>query len=452
MWYTVRAGDSLYSIALRNNTTVESIMRLNNLQSTSLYIGQRLRIPLYSETVVTVDVANVRAGPSTNSPVITTMVRGAKFPVTATSPGWYRVRLHNGRNGWISNTVSRLNVYDGSKPIIGVIGFYTLEEGPALPGSYRSFVDNLDVQTETGLFMWRISAANPTTIEKFGQFTDQEVNTLVAIAHRSNLKIMPIVHNLLYRPGGTTLAKNVVRELVSQPQNRAAFAANILRLIQTYNFDGVIIDIEDVYTEDSRNLTLLFEETSRRVRAQGYTFAASIPARVSDEPFNPFSDPFEYAPLGRALDQFIVMLYNEHGWPGSGPGPVVSIGWMERVLRYTMSRMDKSKIFAAVSVFGFDFNLTTGRNTYVTYGMAMDLARRYNREVIFDAETQTPMFAYTDAQGNRHEVWFENRASIQAKVNLAWQLGIGGIALWRMGLEDPAVWTMLRTDVVVKRL
>jgi len=108
--------------------------------------------------------------------------------------------------------------------------------------------------------------------------------------------------------------------------------------------------------------------------------------------------------IGRAVDEFVVMLYNEFGWPGSPPGPAVTIGWMERVLRYTMSKMPRDKIMAAVSVFGFDFNLTTGRNTYVTYQSAINLARRYNSEIIFNEERQTPMFTYRDAQGNQHEV------------------------------------------------
>jgi len=88
---------------------------------------------------------------------------------------------------------------------------------------------------------------------------------------------------------------------------------------------------------------------------------------------------------------------------------------MERVLRYTMSKMPRDKIMAAVSVFGFDFNLTTGRNTYVTYQSAINLARRYNSEIIFNEERQTPMFTYRDAQGNQHEVWFEDARSLRSK-------------------------------------
>ena len=60
---------------------------------------------------------------------------------------------------------------------------------------------------------------------------------------------------------------------------------------------------------------------------------------VSDEPFNPFSDLFDSEIIGGAVDEFIVMLYNEYGWPGSPPGPPVSIPWMQRVLTYTKTKM-----------------------------------------------------------------------------------------------------------------
>ncbi len=43
--YTVKKGDSLYSIAKKYNTTVNDIVNLNYLKSTNLSIGQVLRIP-----------------------------------------------------------------------------------------------------------------------------------------------------------------------------------------------------------------------------------------------------------------------------------------------------------------------------------------------------------------------------------------------------------------------
>ena len=42
--HTVKKGDSLYSIAIKNGTTVDSIKELNNLENNNLQIGQELRL------------------------------------------------------------------------------------------------------------------------------------------------------------------------------------------------------------------------------------------------------------------------------------------------------------------------------------------------------------------------------------------------------------------------
>lgn len=451
--YTVQPGDTLFKIARQYNTLVESITVLNRLTSPNLDVGQRLVIPQYTEAIVNVGRANVRSGPGVSNTVIATLSSGSKLPVTEATRDWFRVTLHNGNPGWISRNLVNFRTYDGSKPIQDIIGYYTLSEGPALPGSFRSFADNTSRLTEVPLFMYRFDRNNPTSIEKFGDFPDSDVEMLVSIAHRNNIMMLPVIHNLLYESGGQDVSRQVVKAMVATQESRATAISNIVALIDRFGFDGVNIDIEDVFMEDSRRLSMFYVELSRAMKSRGYFLSASVPSRIRDyPPFNPFSDPFDYATIGAAVDQFIVMLYNEHGWPGSGPGPVVSSGWMTKVISYTLTKMPASKVAAAISVFGFDFNLTTGRNTYVTYAAAADLAKRYNKTVIFDQDTLTPMFDYTDEQGNKHEVWFENADSIIAKIRLAWQMGISGVALWRLGMEDPALWPRISSDIVVRRI
>lgn len=451
--YTVQSGDSLYKIAQQYNTLVESIVVLNRLQSTNIDVGQRLVIPQYTEAVVNVGRANIRSGPGTNYNVIQTVTSSARLPVIGTARDWLRVSLHNGNTGWISRNLVNFRTYDGSKPISVIVGFYTLEEGPTLPGSFRSFVDNASQISVLPLFMYRFDQQNPSSIEKFGQFTDSEVEMLISVAHRNNIMIMPVIHNLLYGEGGQEASRQVVSAMLATPQSRSTAISNIIALIDRFGFDGVNIDIEDVYIEDSGRLSQFYTELGRAMRERGYFLSASIPARIRDyPPFNPFSDPFDYGVIGAAVDQFVVMLYNEHGWPGSGPGPVVSSGWMNKVIAYTLTKMPAEKVVAAISVFGFDFNLDTGLNTYVSYELAVERAERYNANIIFDQDTLTPMFSYTDEQGNRHEVWFENADSIIAKTTLAWQQGISGVALWRLGMEDPGVWPRIESEIVVRRI
>ena len=51
-FYVVKKGDSLYSIALNNNTTIDEIKRLNNLSNNLINIGQKLILPESNKYVV----------------------------------------------------------------------------------------------------------------------------------------------------------------------------------------------------------------------------------------------------------------------------------------------------------------------------------------------------------------------------------------------------------------
>ncbi len=113
--------------------------------------------------------------------------------------------------------------------------------------------------------------------------------------------------------------------------------------------------------------------------------------------------------------------------------------------------MPSNKVFSDVSVFGFDFNLTTGDAKYVTYDIAIGIAQKYGSQIIFDEKTQTPMFSYTAENGNKHEVWFEDSRSIKSKIDLAYSMKTDGVAFWRLGLEDKNIWKMINDEAVVKR-
>ncbi|MDI6833716.1 MAG: LysM peptidoglycan-binding domain-containing protein, partial [Bacteroidales bacterium] len=43
--HVVKSGETLSSIANKYNTTVDAIKKANNLKSTKIYVGQKLKIP-----------------------------------------------------------------------------------------------------------------------------------------------------------------------------------------------------------------------------------------------------------------------------------------------------------------------------------------------------------------------------------------------------------------------
>ncbi|TDQ38271.1 LysM peptidoglycan-binding domain-containing protein [Aureibacillus halotolerans] len=448
--YTVQAGDTLFSLADKFQTTVASFEALNNVNVGELQVGQVLQIPGYT-AAMTIGQAQIYDRPSTKGRVLLRPVTGARFTVTGSGDGWLKVRLFDGREGWLTEGQSRLEVSTRDDKPLALLGYFTEDEGPGLPGSEASFLAHANDLQDVSLFYYQIRFENPTTLGKFGEFTDEALRTLVAQAHARNVRVLAVVHNLLYMEGPATISKDVVKELVSSSANRQALIANILNLIRQFNFDGIDLDVEEVYEEDREGLSQFIIELGNALHQEGYFFSVAVPSKTSAEDPSAFAKPFDYAVIGGAADQVIIMLYNEHGWPGSGPGPVVSIGRMEQALTYAASLIPANKILGAVSVFGFDFNLETGKARYLTYAGAIETANQFGATIQFDEESQTPFYTYTAENGQDHEVWFENERSIIAKARLAQTLGVNGLALWRLGMEDPAIWPGLEEQFTLRK-
>ncbi|HTV75439.1 MAG TPA: LysM peptidoglycan-binding domain-containing protein, partial [Candidatus Baltobacteraceae bacterium] len=68
--YTVKSGDTLTRIAKANGTTVKAIESENNLTTTKIKVGQKLKIPASAETAAPAP-APAPAAPVMPAPVVT---------------------------------------------------------------------------------------------------------------------------------------------------------------------------------------------------------------------------------------------------------------------------------------------------------------------------------------------------------------------------------------------
>jgi spore germination protein YaaH len=95
-----------------------------------------------------------------------------------------------------------------------------------------------------------------------------------------------------------------------------------------------------------------------------------------------------------------------------------------------------------VPLYGYDW---TGRSgAPIVFEAAMALSAQRGAPVNWNTTSASPWLEYV-AQQERHAVWFENAASVDAKLALAGSHPIGGVTLWRLGGEDPAAWLALRS-------
>ena len=72
----------------------------------------------------------------------------------------------------------------------------------------------------------------------------------------------------------------------------------------------------------------------------------------------------------------------------------------------------------------------------------MRLAAQVGAEISFDETAQTPTFSYTK-EGETHRVWFEDARSVQAKLRLALEWKLGGVAYWNLLRPFAQNWAIL---------
>lgn len=314
--------------------------------------------------------------------------------------------------------------------------FYT-EHEPGYPDSSDALSLHHDNMSSLIGFWYQV---DPVTFTVRSVYPPEVVAASVARAKAYGLHTEMLVYNFLY--GSTRTSTAVLETLLTDSAAQDTFVASLVDTALQLEYDGVSIDFEHLKPSRRDAFSRLIERVAEAARAAGLSVSISVGAKTWDDPANGWAGGYDYARLGNAVDRLIVMTYDEHGY-SSGPGPIASIGWVERVVRYVTSQVPSDKVLLGIAGYGFDWNRAGGRPRYLSHGQVEALRQRVGAPLRWDAEANTPYFTYYDAHGNLHEVWFENADSTSWKLDLVDKCNLGGIALWRLGLEDPALWDVV---------
>ena len=294
------------------------------------------------------------------------------------------------------------------------------------------------VLTYLALFQFPINAA--------GEIKGTPDQGMIDLAHRYGIKVLLVMSNFV----GKQFNPFIIRNVITHRDVERRLTLNLSNMLDKYNLDGVNLDLENMFPEDKDLFSAFVARLSSNIRARGKLVSIAVPAMVKDEPTAQWKGAFDYTAVGRAVDRVVLMTYEEH-WAGSNPGPIASTPWVNGVLKYATDRINPAKLLLGLPLYGYDWPIDNGKAQTVTYSKAMNLAEKYGARIEWDNVMQAPHFTYTE-DSTVHRVWFENAASVRAKVNLARQYGIKGLAVWELKLAFPEFWQYLLSNVPVAKV
>lgn len=248
--------------------------------------------------------------------------------------------------------------------------------------------------------------------------------------NRPEVRIMPMVQNLINEKWDGEL---LARAIADEPHRQLLIAA-LTKFVEENKFAGVCIDFEEPPATSQSNLLTFVRELHSTFAAKGLLVTQAVPFNDSD---------WNYKEYAAANDYLIVMAYDQH-WTESDAGPIAAQDWFEHNLADRLGELDTAKTIIALGNYGYDWS-DNADTREITFQEALITARESDTPPIFDSTTRNPYYEYTEDDQSQHEVWFLDAVTAYNQMRAASGYKPAGFGIWRLGSEDPSIWSILGT-------
>ena len=418
--YTVKEGDTLWSVASEYGMSAEMLQADNQLTDSKLAVGQTLVIqePLQTHTVQRGDTLTGIADMYQTTPDALLRLNPVLHGQGVLYPGQIlTVRTEEERLGTFS-----VNGY--AYPFIDRTLLHTV-----LPylSELTPFTYGLDIQ---------------------GNIYAPEDAPLIKLADQ--YRVSPVMHISTLRADGyfdNTLSEAVMTDVRAQDR----FVEQVLQTMREKGYRILDIDFEFVPAAQASVYAQLVARLRTAVNAMGGEVMVALAPKTSRAQKGLLYEGHDYRLLGEAADRLLLMTY-EWGYTYGPPMAVAPLNKVEEVVRFAVGEIPAQKLYLGIPAYGYDWSLPYRQGTAaksLAPQEAIRLAISADAQILYEEEQQAPYFYYTDKTGE-HVVWFEDARSVAAKYALAAQYGLYGVSFWNLMRPFPQSWLVLNNRYQIR--
>ena len=418
--YTVKEGDTLWSVASEYGMSAEMLQADNQLTDSKLAVGQTLVIqePLQTHTVQRGDTLTGIADMYQTTPDALLRLNPVLHGQGVLYPGQIlTVRTEEERLGTFS-----VNGY--AYPFIDRTLLHTV-----LPylSELTPFTYGLDIQ---------------------GNIYAPEDAPLIKLADQ--YRVSPVMHISTLRADGyfdNTLSEAVMTDVRAQDR----FVEQALQTMREKGYRILDIDFEFVPAAQASVYAQLVARLRTAVNAMDGEVMVALAPKTSRAQKGLLYEGHDYRLLGEAADRLLLMTY-EWGYTYGPPMAVAPLNKVEEVVRFAVGEIPAQKLYLGIPAYGYDWSLPYRQGTAaksLAPQEAVRLAISADAQILYEEEQQAPYFYYTDKTGV-HVVWFEDARSVAAKYALAAQYGLYGVSFWNLMRPFPQSWLVLNNRYQIR--
>jgi len=240
------------------------------------------------------------------------------------------------------------------------------------------------------------------------------------------------------------IRKQVIQSIVQQVKSTGLIG-------QSVTFNGVNIDFESMKGTVLKQAFNTFLQELRQSLIANNIKNLYVTVPPQGKPGMAYFDGYDYKTIGQIADKVILMAHDYNSKmltdsdmaAGANYTPLAPLDDVYYALRAITNKntgvVDPSKIWLQISFNWVEWQKKDGKtlNRYpinLTYNSFQQTLGNSGILYNYDNSIQSPYVKYIDPKtGIENTIWYENSASVEAKIKLAKMFGINGISLWRLG-------------------
>jgi cellulose synthase/poly-beta-1,6-N-acetylglucosamine synthase-like glycosyltransferase/peptidoglycan/xylan/chitin deacetylase (PgdA/CDA1 family)/spore germination protein YaaH len=252
---------------------------------------------------------------------------------------------------------------------------------------------------------------------------------------KPEMPVLPLLQNYKDEQWNSDI---LVRSISSEAKRQKMIGA-LLDVIAKNGFRGLTVDIEEVPPNALTDLFIFVSELHQELQKRGLILAQSVP----------FDNPdWNYRAFSSITDYLMLMGYDEH-WSTGPAGPIAGEDWFESTLKRRMAELSPARTIVCIGNYGYNWSDDGSEAETDSFQQALVTAKESldsPTDIKFDASSKNPYFTYDEEDGTSHTVWFLDAVTALNQIRNSETYNVAGIALWRLGSEDPSFWKIFGSD------
>ena len=249
------------------------------------------------------------------------------------------------------------------------------------------------------------------------------------------LPVMPMVNN--YDAVANLWCPAAFLQMLANPAARAHLATQLEEYADAEHQAGIVVDFESLPASSQKDFQAFMHDLATSLHARNLKLMVGLPAADWS---------YDYKYFASQADAIILMNY-DYRWSSSAPGPIAPQDWFERNIANMTKLVPPEKIVMGIANYGYDWPAKTKSDPHpiaagVTFQQAVITAVESGADITFDGDSFNPHYSYEDENNRVHTVWMTDGVTAYNELRAAERAGVQGTALWRLGMEDPSVWSI----------